>query len=117
MAISQTIGAIGFPVLIIALVPLRWVLLPRVFTEFELKTLDAPTADAPVVMASMGGRPELPEVRMARDNRVNGSGNGEDGRCVDREAGDGEAGGSSSGISEESKEGEKHRRNLEEPVK
>jgi boron transporter len=33
IAISQTIGAIGFPVIICALIPLRWILFPRWFTQ------------------------------------------------------------------------------------
>jgi len=58
VAISQTIAAIGFPVLIIALIPLRWLFLPTRFTLEELHTLDAPTADNDVVLASLGGKPE-----------------------------------------------------------
>ena len=57
VAISQTIAAIGFPVLITALIPLRWMILPRWFTIQELKILDAPTADNDVVLASLGGKP------------------------------------------------------------
>lgn len=69
VAISQTIGALGFPVIIVSLIPLRWAILPRIFTEHELLVLDAPTADADVVLASMGGQPELPEVKRAREKR------------------------------------------------
>ncbi|KAI7512686.1 hypothetical protein KC347_g2224 [Hortaea werneckii] len=65
VAISQTIGAIGFPVIIISLIPLRWIILPRIFTEEELLIMDAPTASAKVVLASMGGQPTLPEVALA----------------------------------------------------
>jgi boron transporter len=57
VAISQTIGAIGFPVLIIALIPLRWKVIPRWFTAKELRLLDEPTAKSEVVLASLGGRP------------------------------------------------------------
>ena len=63
VAISQTIAAIGFPVLIIALIPLRWMVLPRLFEARELRVLDAPTATSEVVLASMGGRPRMPEDR------------------------------------------------------
>ena len=87
VAISQTIAAIGFPVIIVALIPLRWIILPRIFTEQELLILDAPTADADVVLASMGGRPTLPEVRSADEKR--------------RQRG--EEGGDSSGASSEAK--------------
>lgn len=79
VAISQTIGAIGFPVIIISLIPLRWVILPRIFTEHELLILDAPTADADVVLASMGGQPQRPEVRMAEEKRKQQHGDGEQG--------------------------------------
>lgn len=79
VAISQTIGAIGFPVIIISLIPLRWVVLPRMFTEEELLVLDAPTADADVVLASMGGQPQRPEVRMAEEKRKHRNADGEQG--------------------------------------
>ena len=79
VAISQTLAAIGFPVIIIALIPLRWGVLPRVFTEHELLVLDSPTADADVVLASMGGQPELPEVKLAKQKRRNVEGDGEQG--------------------------------------
>jgi hypothetical protein len=79
VAISQTIGALGFPVIIVSLIPLRWVILPRIFTEHELLVLDAPTADADVVLASMGGRPELPEVKRAREKREQRGEGGETG--------------------------------------
>lgn len=57
VAISQTIAAIGFPVLIIALIPLRTFLMPRWFTTHELSVLDALTASNKAVLASLGGRP------------------------------------------------------------
>ncbi|KAA6407972.1 MAG: anion exchange family [Lasallia pustulata] len=43
-AISQTIAAIGFPVLVLALVPVRTFLLPRFFAAEELAVLDEATA-------------------------------------------------------------------------
>ena len=57
IAISQTIAAIGFPVLIIALIPLRTFLMPKWFTKRELNILDNLTADNKAVLASLGGRP------------------------------------------------------------
>jgi boron transporter len=66
VAISQTLGAVAFPVLIMALIPLRWVLLPRWFTVEELGVLDCLTAEAEVVNVSLGGTPVLPEVRRER---------------------------------------------------
>ncbi|KAL8657420.1 MAG: hypothetical protein Q9226_001934 [Calogaya cf. arnoldii] len=66
VAISQTIAAIGFPVLIISLIPLRWLLLPKMFSARELTVLDALTADNAVVLASLGGKPEMPEEKQLR---------------------------------------------------
>lgn len=78
VAISQTIAAIGiylnnrfvmyrvtdhppgFPVLIIALIPLRTLLLPKLFTQKELGVMDDLTANNAVVLASLGGAPKLP---------------------------------------------------------
>lgn len=70
VAISQTIGAIGFPVIILSLVPLRWIGLTRIFTVEELDILDAPTANADVILASFGGQPERPEIILAEKKRA-----------------------------------------------
>lgn len=53
-AITQTIAANGFPVVILLLIPVRAFLLPRWFTAQELTILDAPTA-SPFTMESVGG--------------------------------------------------------------
>jgi boron transporter len=53
-AISQTIAAIGFPIIILLLIPTRTWLMPKWFREEELRALDAPTA-GPFVMESVGG--------------------------------------------------------------
>ena len=53
-AITQTVAAIGFPIIILALVPVRTWLLPRYFDAVELRALDAPTA-SPFTMESAGG--------------------------------------------------------------
>lgn len=53
-AITQTIAAVGFPIIILLLVPVRTFLLPRWFTAEELSALDAPTA-SPFTMISVGG--------------------------------------------------------------
>lgn len=45
----------------IALIPLRWKILPRLFTVKEFRIMDAPTANNTVVLASLGGKPRLPE--------------------------------------------------------
>ncbi|KAF2009183.1 HCO3 transporter family protein [Aaosphaeria arxii CBS 175.79] len=58
IAISQSIAAIGFPVLIIALIPLRTFLMPKWFTRKELSVLDSLTAKNKAVLASLGGRPQ-----------------------------------------------------------
>ncbi|KAI1342216.1 HCO3 transporter family-domain-containing protein [Xylariaceae sp. FL0016] len=67
VAISQTIAAIGFPVLIIALIPLRTALVPRWFTLHELEVLDDLTATNKAVLASLGGAPTLPEQSRPED--------------------------------------------------
>ncbi|KAL8815415.1 MAG: hypothetical protein Q9223_005439 [Gallowayella weberi] len=77
VGISQTIAAIaarpsfpsaltgktspGFPVLFLLLIPLRWKILPKFFTARELSILDHLTADSDIVLASMGGKPRMPE--------------------------------------------------------
>ncbi|KAH8596952.1 anion transporter [Bisporella sp. PMI_857] len=53
-AITQTIAAVGFPIIILLLIPFRTWVLPRWFTEEELRILDAPTA-SPFTMISVGG--------------------------------------------------------------
>ncbi|KAH8085946.1 anion exchanging protein [Cristinia sonorae] len=55
MAVTQTIAAIGFPVIILLLVPVRTLLVPKLpFTAEELAILDGPTA-SPFTMESVGG--------------------------------------------------------------
>ncbi|QSZ35419.1 hypothetical protein DSL72_008289 [Monilinia vaccinii-corymbosi] len=56
-AITQTIAAVGFPVIIFALIPVRIWVLPRWFTKEELGALDGPTA-SPFTMISVGGNHE-----------------------------------------------------------
>ena len=53
-AITQTIAAIGFPVIIIASIPFRTFVMPKFFRDVELRALDAPTAGS-FVMESVGG--------------------------------------------------------------
>ena len=53
-AITQTIAAVGFPIIILLLIPFRTFVLPRWFTDEELRLLDAPTA-SPFTMISVGG--------------------------------------------------------------
>ncbi|KAK6079422.1 anion exchange protein 4 protein [Seiridium cupressi] len=53
-AITQTVAAIGFPVFILALIPVRALLLPKMFSREELGILDAPTA-SPFTLESVGG--------------------------------------------------------------
>ncbi|KAK7959140.1 HCO3- transporter family protein [Apiospora aurea] len=61
VAISQTIAAIGFPVLVILLIPLRTHAMPRWFALAELEVLDDFTCTNKQVLASLGGAPALPE--------------------------------------------------------
>ncbi|KAJ9502199.1 hypothetical protein H2202_002263 [Exophiala xenobiotica] len=70
VAISQTIAAIGFPVLIVALIPFRWKVMPRLFSRDELEIMDNMTATNEVVLVSLGGKPELPEVVMEKEKEA-----------------------------------------------
>lgn len=79
VALSQTIGAIGFPVIILSLIPLRWEIYPRWFSRTELTIMDSLTADADVVLASLGGKPEMPEVKREREVGITGNVGGEHG--------------------------------------
>ncbi|KAK0720444.1 anion exchange protein 4 [Lasiosphaeris hirsuta] len=54
-AITQTVAAVGFPVFILVLIPVRALLLPRWLSPQELAVLDAPTA-SPFTMESVGGQ-------------------------------------------------------------
>jgi len=67
VAISQTIAAIGFPVLIILMIPARIIFIPRWFTLEELQVLDDFTVTNDVVLASLGGKPALPEHSRVED--------------------------------------------------
>ncbi|KAK5627158.1 hypothetical protein RRF57_002874 [Xylaria bambusicola] len=62
-AITQTIAAVGFPIFILALIPVRALVMPRFFTAHELSILDAPTA-SPFTMESVGGTYALPPLAM-----------------------------------------------------
>lgn len=53
-AITQTIAAIGFPVIILLLIPFRTWVMPKWFRAEELQALDAPAAGE-FVMESVGG--------------------------------------------------------------
>jgi hypothetical protein len=53
-AITQTIAAIGFPIIILLLIPARTWILPKFFSQDELRALDAPTASL-FTMESVGG--------------------------------------------------------------
>lgn len=53
-AVTQTIAAVGFPVIILALVPFRTLLMPRWFSQEELAILDGPAASQ-FTMVSVGG--------------------------------------------------------------
>ena len=82
-AITQTIAAIGFPIIILLLVPVRTFLLPKYFTAEELSVLDAPTA-SPFTMESVGGNfGENVDVGNDSTPTLDG-GNGEEDEIVER---------------------------------
>ncbi|KAI2958799.1 hypothetical protein CBS147323_8575 [Aspergillus niger] len=73
VAISQTIAAIGFPILIIGLIPFRVWVVPRWFGVEELGVLDGLTADGEAVLCSLGGPPRFPgQVRRVEGERQKG---------------------------------------------
>lgn len=59
---------LGFPVIMICLIPLRWKILPKLFAPEEFGVLDAPTADNDVVLASLGGKPQMPDDNKERED-------------------------------------------------
>ena len=65
--ISQTIAAIGFPVLVLLLVPFRIVYLTKWFTPEELTVLDSPVASS-LPLDSIGGLPDLLKPVNLQDN-------------------------------------------------
>lgn len=71
VAISQTIAAIGFPVLIIALIPWRVWIIPKWFSQEELDVLDDLTANNAAVLESMSGPPNFPGERPTRPEDIN----------------------------------------------
>ncbi|KAI0471925.1 HCO3 transporter family-domain-containing protein [Xylariaceae sp. FL0804] len=68
-AVTQTVAAVGFPIIIAALIPMRAALLPRFFTPQELALLDAPTA-SPFTMESVGGTYGGQEAEEEEDQRL-----------------------------------------------
>ncbi|KAL4905022.1 hypothetical protein BDW74DRAFT_168148 [Aspergillus multicolor] len=65
VAISQTIAAVGFPILVIAMIPFRVYILPGWFCADELGILDDLTASNPTVLKSLSEGPQLVENRDA----------------------------------------------------
>ena len=74
-AITQTIAAIGFPVIILFLIPVRAFLFPLWFTPEELSALDAPTA-SPFTMESVGGTHGMDDDDNNNNNNNGGSASG-----------------------------------------
>lgn len=77
-AITQTVAAVGFPIFILLLIPVRAMLLPRWFTPQELSILDGPTA-SPFTMESVGGTYGGEDVLDANDNSPEDTDNGKGG--------------------------------------
>ncbi|PLB54685.1 hypothetical protein P170DRAFT_452394 [Aspergillus steynii IBT 23096] len=79
VAVSQTVAAIGFPILITAMIPFRVYIIPKWFSQPELDILDDLTANNAVVLASLGGPPRFPSERQEEGKGEEGNGNGEHG--------------------------------------
>jgi hypothetical protein len=70
VGVSQTIAAIGFPIIVTALIPFRVYVIPKIFTREELEIMDALTATNEVVLASLGGRPVMREEMGRRNEEI-----------------------------------------------
>jgi len=79
-AITQTIAAVGFPIIILLLIPFRTWVLPKWFTDEELRVLDAPTA-SPFTMISVGGN-YGEDVDLSESTSSGASGAGTEGMLV-----------------------------------
>lgn len=69
-AITQTVAAIGFPIILIMPIPWRVLVMPRIFNKQELSILDAPTA-SPFTMESVGGVHGAEDAPLGADNADN----------------------------------------------
>lgn len=92
-AITQTIAAVGFPIIILLLIPVRTLLLPKWFTAEELSLLDAPTA-SPFTMISVGGNhgEERSQDEVGTNNRENNGASNEQGNLAGSEGSGGSGG-------------------------
>ncbi|KAK3326522.1 HCO3 transporter family-domain-containing protein [Apodospora peruviana] len=72
-AITQTVAAVGFPIFIFLLIPLRAWILPKWLSPHELSILDEPTA-SPFTMESVGGTYGGPAEVL--DDGIGGAGSG-----------------------------------------
>lgn len=87
-AISQTVAAIGFPIIILLLIPVRTFLLPKYFTSQELSILDAPTASE-FTMESVGGNfAETADEDPPVARPVDGAAHGNTSKATSQEVGD-----------------------------
>ncbi|KAL7948960.1 HCO3 transporter family domain-containing protein [Trichoderma barbatum] len=72
-AITQTIAAVGFPIIIMLLIPIRALVLPRIFHPDELAALDGPTASdftMEGIGGSWGGVSQENEIQSSEDTPV-----------------------------------------------
>ncbi|KAL5094308.1 hypothetical protein Trisim1_008403 [Trichoderma cf. simile WF8] len=72
-AITQTIAAVGFPIIILLLIPVRALVLPRIFHPEELVVLDEPTASDYImegIGGSWGGVSQQDEIQSSDDTPV-----------------------------------------------
>ncbi|KAL7936695.1 HCO3 transporter family domain-containing protein [Trichoderma chlorosporum] len=72
-AITQTIAAVGFPIIILLLIPVRALVLPRLFHPEELAVLDEPTASDYImegIGGSWGGVDQQNEIQCSGDTPV-----------------------------------------------
>ena len=87
-AITQTVAAVGFPIFIFALIPVRALLLPRWLSPHELSILDEPTA-SPFTMESVSGTYGGPAEVLDAPEGTTGSGNESEKKVVGSGSGSG----------------------------
>ncbi|KAB8343064.1 hypothetical protein FH972_022658 [Carpinus fangiana] len=76
-AVTQTVAAIGFPIILLLPIPFRAWVMPRMFKREELAAMDAPTA-SPFTMESVGGLHDDAELSTETVGRLKAE-KGEDG--------------------------------------
>lgn len=84
-AITQTVAAVGFPIFIFLLIPIRALVLPKFFKPEELAILDSPTASAYTmegIGGAWGGADDTDDTMIGDDPDAGARGKGRDGGMI-----------------------------------